>query len=122
MEWRSFLDAQRSLDYDISRSSWIADYPDVATFLTLFTSDAPNNRTGWSDEEYDRHVAEALHHTDVKKRQRSWYLAEKILLERGPILPLWSMTSGNLISPQITGFHANSLDQHDLRGLDRGAP
>jgi oligopeptide transport system substrate-binding protein len=122
MEWRSFLDAQRSVDYDISRSNWIADYPDPATFLTLFTSEAPNNRTGWSDEEYDRHVTDALHQSDPQLRRRSWYLAEKILLERGPILPLWSMTSGNLVSDQITGFSANPLDQHDLRGLGRRSP
>ncbi|MGE4601697.1 MAG: peptide ABC transporter substrate-binding protein, partial [Planctomycetota bacterium] len=113
---------QRSVDYDISRSNWIADYPDPATFLTLFTSEAPNNRTGWSDEEYDRHVTDALHQSDPQLRRRSWYLAEKILLERGPILPLWSMTSGNLVSDQITGFSANPLDQHDLRGLGRRSP
>ncbi|MGE4619098.1 MAG: peptide ABC transporter substrate-binding protein [Planctomycetota bacterium] len=122
MEWRSFLESQRSIDYDISRSTWIADYPDPATFLTLFTSDSTNNRTGWSDLEYDRLVALALDNPDPQKRQRFWYQAEKILLEKGPVLPLWSMTSGNLVSQQVTGFHPNPLDQHDLRSLGRREP
>lgn len=122
MEWRSFLDVQRAVDYDLSRSSWIADYPDPATFLTLFTSDAPNSRTGWSHPEYDRLVAEALAQTDVASRNKLWQQAESILLESGPILPLWSMTSNNLVSQQVTGFWPNPLDQHDLRSIDRRSP
>lgn len=122
MEWRSFLDVQRAVDYDLSRSSWIADYPDPATFLTLFTSDAPNSRTGWSDPEYDRLVGQALTETDIHRRMELWQQAERILLERGPILPLWSMTSGNLVSDQLSGFFANPLDQHDLRSIGRKSP
>lgn len=122
MEWRSFLDVQRAVDYDLSRSSWIADYPDPATFLTLFTSNSPNSRTDWSDPDYDRYVAEALAQTDSSKREEAWQQAERILLERGPVLPLWSMTSGNLVSSEITGFFPNPLDQHDLRGIGRSSP
>jgi oligopeptide transport system substrate-binding protein len=119
LEWRSFLDVQRAVDYDISRSNWIADYPDPATFLTLFTSDSPNSRTGWSDSQYDRSVALALAEADPELRMQLWQQAEKILLERGPVLPLWSMTSGNLVSEDVTGFFANPLDQHDLRAIGR---
>ncbi len=122
LEWRSFLDVQRAVDYDISRSSWIADYPDPATFLTLFTSDSPNSRTGWSDSQYDRLVALALAETNPELRMQLWQQAEKILLERGPVLPLWSMTSGNLVSEEVTGYHPNPLDQHDLRAIGRRSP
>lgn len=122
MEWRSFLDVQRSVDYDISRSTWIADYPDPATFLTLFTSDAPNSRTNWSDREYDLLVKKALAESGIEKRMDLWRQAEGILLERGPILPLWSMTSENLVSHRVTGFWPNPLDQHDLRNVSRRSP
>ncbi len=121
LEWRSFLDVQRAVDYDISRSSWIADYPDPATFLTLFTSDSPNSRSGWSDSQYDRTVALALAEGNPELRMQLWQQAEKILLERGPILPLWSMTSGNLVSEDVTGFFPNPLDQHDLRAIGRSS-
>ena len=117
MEWRTFLQTQRSFDYDISRSSWIADFPDPATFLELFTTTATNNRTGWSDTEYDRLVEEARLSSDPQQRMKLWQSAEEILLDRGPILPLWSTTSSNLVSPALEGFFANPLDQHDLRSL-----
>ncbi len=117
MEWRTFLQTQRAVDYDVSRSSWIADYPDPATFLELFTTTATNNRTSWSDAEYDRLVESARVTADAQQRMGLWQQAEKILLERGPVLPLWSTTSSNLVSPNLRGYFANPLDQHDLRAL-----
>ena len=122
MEWRSFLQVQRSLDYDVSRSSWIADFPDPATFLELFTSTATNNRTSWSDEEYDRMVEKARSTANTGMRMWYWREAERILLERGPVLPLWSTTSSNLVAPELQGFYANPLDQHDLRALNWDTP
>src|SRR4029079_18828831 len=47
-EWRVFLDTQRRGDYDVSRSSWIADGVDPQGFLEIFTTGNDNNRTGWS--------------------------------------------------------------------------
>ena len=120
MEWRSFLQTQRAVDYDVSRSTWIADFPDPATFLELFTSTATNNRTGWSDDEYDRYVDLARNQADPEERMRAWQQAEKILLQRGPVLPLWSTTSSNLVAPDLQGFFTNPLDQHDLRALKWG--
>jgi oligopeptide transport system substrate-binding protein len=45
-EWRVFLDTQRRIDYDVSRSSWIADTVDPYGFLEIFTTGNENNRTG----------------------------------------------------------------------------
>jgi oligopeptide transport system substrate-binding protein len=53
-EWQSFLDAQRSLNYDIGRMGWVADYVDPNTFLDLFVTNGTNNQTGFSSELYDR--------------------------------------------------------------------
>jgi oligopeptide transport system substrate-binding protein len=35
-EWRVFMDTQRRVDYDVSRSSWIADYADALGFLEIW--------------------------------------------------------------------------------------
>jgi oligopeptide transport system substrate-binding protein len=122
MEWRSFLQTQRDKDYDVSRSSWIADYPDPSTFLQLFTSTSNNNRTGWSDAEYDTAVAVALTAPASEERNKHWKNAERILLERGPVLPLWSTTTTHLVAPEIVGFRPHPLNQHDLRHLERRNP
>lgn len=117
LEWKSYLDGQRALDYDISRSSWVADYPDPMTFLSIFHSASPNNRTGWSHPEYDRLLEAALVSADETDRLETMHQAERILLERGPVIPLWYPVTGGLVSDRVTGFSGNPLDQHFSRFL-----
>jgi oligopeptide transport system substrate-binding protein len=53
-EWQSYLEAARSMNYDIARSAWSADYADPNTFLDMFVTNGANNETGFSSELYDR--------------------------------------------------------------------
>lgn len=105
------LDTQRRLDYDVSRSTWIADFPDPASFLGVFTSDSENNRTGWKSARYDDLVRAAL---DARgdERARLYRQAEEVLLDEMPILPVFAFTTTSLVDPRLEGFHANALDVH----------
>src|SRR5208283_2685484 len=49
LDFRVWLDNQRSLNYQVSRSRWVGDYDDPSTYLDLFRSDSGNNQTGWAD-------------------------------------------------------------------------
>ncbi|HEX6884313.1 MAG TPA: peptide ABC transporter substrate-binding protein [Planctomycetota bacterium] len=111
-EWKSFLDSQTNLRYDLSRSSWIGDYPDPNTFLEAFTADSENNRTGWRSERYDGLLAAAGREVDAARRLALLAEAEALLLEELPILPLFGYVSQNLVHPRLGGFHANVLDEH----------
>jgi len=111
-EWKSFLDSQTNLRYDLSRSSWIGDYPDPNTFLEAFTSRSENNRTGWSSTRYDALVAAAAREVDAERRLALLAEAEALLLEELPILPLFGYVSQNLVHPRLGGFHPNVLDEH----------
>ncbi|RMH04610.1 MAG: peptide ABC transporter substrate-binding protein [Planctomycetota bacterium] len=103
-EWKVFLDGQRRLAYDLSRSSWIADFPDPANFLEVFRSGEPNNRTGWSDPEYDRLLDRAREESDPRRRLELLARAEEILLARGPILPLFFYASHDLVAGRLRDF------------------
>ena len=48
---------QDGLDYDFALSSWVGDYSDPNTFVDCSVSGGGNNRTGWSNAEYDKLVA-----------------------------------------------------------------
>jgi oligopeptide transport system substrate-binding protein len=111
-EWKSHVDAQQRLAYDVSRSSWIGDYADANTFLETFVSGGENNRTGWADAGYDALVAEAARERDPARRQELLAAAEAILLEELPILPIYAYVSQNLVDPHLGGFHANVQDEH----------
>jgi oligopeptide transport system substrate-binding protein len=58
-EWQSYLASMDARDYDIARSGWIGDYMDPNTFLDMFVTDGGNNRTGWSDSDFDALIAAA---------------------------------------------------------------
>jgi len=111
-EWKVYLETQKRIDYGVSRSSWIGDYPDPNTFIELFVADGRNNRTGWSDPRYDALVAEAASEPDPARRLRLLARAEAILLDQLPILPLYGYVSQNLVNPRLGGFHANIQDEH----------
>lgn len=82
MEWKAWLRAQSMLDYDLVRSSWVGDYNDPNTFLDLFMSENPNNRTGWRNPAYDRILRQANAETDPARRQELLCAAETILVEQ----------------------------------------
>ncbi len=110
-EWKVALDAQRRLAYDVSRSSWIADYADAATFLEVFAPGADNNRTGWSDAEYGA-LLERARRARGPERQRLLAAAEARLLDELPILPVYTFAVTSLVDPRLGGFFANALDEH----------
>lgn len=110
LEFKSALDAQSSLDFDVSRSSWVGDYLDPMTFLEVFATGSSTSRTGWSDEEYDRLLAAAAAMPAGDARNDVLHRAEAILLERGPVLPLWYGVTTALVSERLRGLGSNALD------------
>ncbi len=111
-EWKVYLDAQKTLDYDVSRSAWIGDYPDPNTFLDMFLTDGENNRTGWSNARYDELVRGAAVEPDPARRMEMFHEAEEILLEEAPILPIYDYVTRNLVNPRLGGFYPNIQDEH----------
>ncbi|KHE67957.1 peptide ABC transporter substrate-binding protein [Halobacillus sp. BBL2006] len=87
-EWNVFLQNQKDLKHQLSRSSFLADYADPINFLESFITDSSMNRTGWSNEEYDKLIEQAKNESDEAKRWEYMYEAEKILFEDMPIFPI----------------------------------
>lgn len=101
----------RALDYDIARSNWFGDYLDPGTFLDMFTTDGGQNRTGWSNAEYDRLIAAAAHEPDNARRFDLLSRAERILCEQElPIIPLFHRRGNYLLNPRFEGIEDNIRD------------
>ena len=114
-EWKVYLDSQRSLNYQVSRSSWIGDYADPNTFLDLQVTDGGNNRTGWSNKEYDRLIHEAGATADPQKRFEFFQQAEAVLMDEVPVIPIYFYTRADLMSTQVKGWWPNLLDVHPYK-------
>ena len=53
-EWKTYLSRMSELDYQLALGGWIGDYPDPTTFLDMWKTGDGNNRTGWSNKQYER--------------------------------------------------------------------
>ena len=110
-------EARKVGDFEILRSSWVADFDDPIGFLELFTKDNSNNFTGWSDPAYDRALYEAARTADRAARHAILRDAEIRLLEAAPIIPLYVNTHVYLLHPSVRGWHPTLLDRHPLKAV-----
>ncbi len=116
-EWGTYLDSQKSLDYDVCRAAWIGDYLDPNTFLDMWVTGSGNNNTGYSRPEYDRLIAEANAEADPAKRMRILHRAEEMLLHDLPIIPIYFYATRYMVRPWVKGFHRNPLNVHPLKDI-----
>ena len=110
-----YLDAQRTMSYQMCRASWIGDYNDPNTFLDMWVTDGTENRTGWSNTNYDRLVAEAARTANTQQRFECFQQAEAILVDELPILPIYFYTHVCARRPEIKEWHPNILDHHPYK-------
>jgi len=113
-EWGSYLQATTALQYDVARRSWIGDYLDPNSFLNLLTTGDGNNRSGWSDPEYDRLLREASRTLDPAARFALLRRAEALAVEAAPFLPIYHYSTNELVKPWVRGIHQTALDVHPL--------
>ncbi len=118
-EWKVYLDTQIKMDFTISRRGWVADYPDPNTFLDLFVTDGGNNKTGWSNKEYDNYIHLAGQTMDEQKRFDYFHKAEAILLKELPLLPIYFYTKPRLRTPNLRKLQDGKYVDWEFGVLDR---
>jgi oligopeptide transport system substrate-binding protein len=117
MEQATLLANRRTLNYQILRSEWAADFLDPKTFLDVFRSDSNNNHTGWRNSNYDALLFEADRTADPAARHALMQRAESILLNDAPIIPIYYYTSVRLVDPSVRGWHTTLLDRHPYKNI-----
>ena len=119
IEAQVFWGMEARVEFQMSSSSWVADYNDANTFLGMFLTGDGNNQTGWSNARYDELVHAANETADLARREQLFQQAETILVrDELPILPLYLYTGINYFDTnRITGIWQNVLDDHPLNTI-----
>ncbi len=105
MEWGAYLKATDNREVDFFHMRWAADYIDPQNFLSLLLhSEAPENRTAYSNPQYDRLCEQADAETDPAKRMALYNQAEKIVVDDAPWVPIYFQRDLELIKPYVTGI------------------
>ncbi|KON85733.1 cytochrome C [Sporosarcina globispora] len=119
MEWNVFAEEQKALKFQLSRSSFLADYADPINFLENFQTGHSMNRTGWSSEKYDQLIKDAKNEADEAKRFELMYEAEKILFEEMPIIPIHFYNQVYLYNDAVSGIVRHPVGYLELKWADK---
>ena len=76
-----------------------------------------NNKTGWSNLDYDSLLKDASSEIDAKKRFSLYEEAETILIDELPVIPIYTYTRTYLLSSQVKGWQENILDTNPYQFL-----
>nr|WP_245350117.1 peptide ABC transporter substrate-binding protein [Cytobacillus eiseniae] len=119
MEWNVFAEEQTALKFQLSRSSFLADYADPINFLENFQTGHSMNRTGWSNTEYDQLIKDAKNEADEGKRYEMMYKAEGILFEEMPIIPIHFYNQVYLQNEAVSDIVRHPVGYIELKWADK---
>ncbi|RLM26572.1 oligopeptide ABC transporter substrate-binding protein OppA [Brenneria alni] len=103
-EWQTYIDSRNSGNFDVVRASWVGDYNEASTFLSLLTSQHSGNIARFKNADYDRLMKEAGNQTNAQALNADYNRAEQILMEEAPIASIYQYTNGRLIKPWVKGY------------------
>ena len=109
-EWKVYLDSQDTLNYDLCRAGWIADYTDPNTFMDMWVTGGGNNDTGWSNATYDALLDESAKVSSDAERFAIYQKLEAMLADEVPIIPLYFYTRVFAMNPKLR-FVPNVIDR-----------
>lgn len=123
LSWKEYMLSLDNKDYDITRLTWIGDYPEPKTFLELFLSYTDSNPTHFASKRFDELILEAAPKAEsILERNAIYTEAETILMEFAPLIPLFTHTSKHLIHPDVRNMPPNILDFTNFKYVSLAPP
>lgn len=103
-EWKTYIDSRNTGNFDVIRASWVGDYNEASTFLSLLTSSHSGNIAKFKSPQYDQLLAQASRETNPTLLTADYNKAEQMIAEEAPIAPIYQYTNGRLIKPWVKGY------------------
>jgi len=117
-EWKVYLDSQKTMNFQIQRAGWIADYVDPHVFFDQWRTGGGNNNTNWGNAEFDRLLAKSLDAKTTADRYEIYQQMENILLDELPVMPIYFYTYARIIRPTVKNYRTNYLDNYPWKYAD----
>jgi peptide/nickel transport system substrate-binding protein/oligopeptide transport system substrate-binding protein len=115
--YRSYVETLKQNDYQVAFSTWIGDFPDPYTFLQMWRRDSNLNDARYNDPDYEALIDRSMGE-DGETRMETLAAAEKLLLDRGVVLPISYSPAVNIVdTDELGGWFPNALDIHPFKYL-----
>jgi peptide/nickel transport system substrate-binding protein/oligopeptide transport system substrate-binding protein len=102
-------------DYEVGSTPWIGDFADPYTFLQMWRRDSNLNDAGHDDADYEDLMEKSM----TEEGEKRWTIlaeAEKLLLDRGSVLPIFFSPAVNVVDTgKLDGWYPNVLDIHPFK-------
>ena len=103
--------------YNVGYSTWIGDFADPYTFLQMWRRDSNLNDAQHNDPEFEALIEKSM----LEEGNTRWNTlgqAEKLLLERGSVIPISHSPAVNIVDiNELGGWYPNALDIHPFKHL-----
>ena len=104
--------------YTVGFSTWIGDFADPYTFLQMWRKDSNLNDAYHNDDDYEALLEKSM----LEEGELRWATladAEKLLLERGSVLPISYSPAINIVDTgELGGWFPNALDIHPFKYIN----
>ena len=119
MESAALRSGMRSGDVSVFRASWIADYPDGESFLSMFYSGnpAPPNYTRFANEKFDQLYHLAMQETAKENKIILYQRMDSIVVAQAPVIFLFYDEVSIFADPQVTGLSRNALNLLQVKSI-----
>jgi len=113
--YERYFQSMKESGYIIGSSTWIGDFADPYTFLQMWRRDSNLNDAHFSDDDYEALIDKSMTE-EGNKRLATLANAEKLLLERGTVLPISYSPALNIVDTnELDGWYPNALDIHPFK-------
>lgn len=109
MSWSQLQEKRNKGDFQLIRSGWCADFNHPMAFLGLFYSKSPDNKSGYSNANYDQLFEQALKSVSEKERSEIYLKLSEIIQQENLVLPLFQYTTPVYISSSVMGVKKNPI-------------
>jgi len=112
-----YFQAMKESGYQIGSSTWIGDFADPYAFLQMWRRDSNLNDSRLNDADYEALIERSMIE-EGEVRLATLSLAEKLLLDRGVVLPMFYNPAVNIVDTgEMDGWFPNALDIHPFKYL-----
>lgn len=115
-DWKSHYGKLQSGDFQIGGMGWTSWLRDPIYILQTFRYKEDGvNMSRWEDPRYQQLLSASEEQIDPIKRKECFHLAEALLMEEMPVIPLYFTTISYMKNEQLEDVYVSELNEIDFR-------